>query len=194
MAFYKTEGVILKRINFGEADKILTVFTKHYGKIQTIAKGVRKMTSRKGGNLELFNWVVIFLTTGKNLDLITEVQVKDAFSGFRKDLKKVSLAYYLCELVDKLCPDRQKNEEVFSLLVENLGDLEGKPINAQSKDEFIQTFGRQILEILGFWPRGGKQENFDAQAFIEGIIEKRLRSPGFLTKVNQKAKLIKDRD
>lgn len=179
MASYKTEGVILRRLNFGEADKILTLFTKHYGKIQTIAKGVRKMTSRKGGNLELFNWVVVFLTAGKNLDLITEVQVKDSFAGFRRNLKKVSLAYYLCELVDKLCPDRQKNEEIFFLLVKNLAVLEEEKLSSQGKDEFVRAFERRVLESLGFWPRGEKRENVDTQAFIEGIIEKRLKSPAF---------------
>ena len=57
---YKTEGIILKRINFGEADRILTSYTKHFGKISLLAKGVRKITSRKGGNIELFNQTVLF--------------------------------------------------------------------------------------------------------------------------------------
>lgn len=191
MASYKTEGVILKRINFGEADKILTIFTKRYGKIRAVAKGVRRVTSRKGGNLELFNWVVLFLATGRNLDLITEVQVKNPFAGFRKDLKKVGVAYYLCELVDKLCPDRQKNEEVLSLLIKGLDALQREGVDSEEEEEFIQTFERQILEILGFWPRGEKGKRINTQAFIEGIIEKRLKSPDFLTKVNQEDRMIK---
>lgn len=85
---YKTEGIILKRINLGEADKIITLYSRHYGKIRCIAKGIRNITSRKGGNLELFNRVAIFLAKGKNLDIITEVQLLDSFSGFRQDLKK----------------------------------------------------------------------------------------------------------
>lgn len=192
MSAYKTEGVVLKRINFGEADKILTIFSKHYGKIRAVAKGVRRVTSRKGGNLELFNWVTVFLAAGKNLDLVTEVQVKDAFPGFRKDLKKVGAAYYLCELVDKLCPDRQKNEEVFSLLVGSLGALQNEKTGSDQTEELIHNFERRILEALGFWPRGAKEEKVDIQTFIEGIIEKRLRSPSFLTKINQKVRMIKE--
>jgi len=79
MRSYKTEGIVLKRINYGEADRILTIYTKRHGKIRAIAKGVRKLTSRKAGSLELFNNVVLFLVKGKNLDIITEAQTVDLF-------------------------------------------------------------------------------------------------------------------
>jgi DNA repair protein RecO (recombination protein O) len=182
MAVYKTEAIVLRRINFGEADKILTVFSKHYGKIRLIAKGIRKMTSRKGGSLELFNRVTLFLVRGRNLDLVSEVQVKDSFSGFRKDLERVSLAYYLCELVDKLCPDRQSHEEIFSLLVKNLAGLEKPDLDNQERDKMTQSFEKELLKILGFWPEEEKKTN--AQLFIEEIIERKLKAPRFLTKLN----------
>ena len=179
MATYKTEGIIIKRINFGEADKILTIFTKHYGKIRALAKGVRRTTSRKGGNLELFNWLILFLAKGRNLDIVTEVQVKDSFLDFRKDLKKVGTAYYFCELVDRLCPDRQKSQEVFNLLVEAFKQL---TINNKQLT-IIHDFEAPLLEELGFWPRGKSTENLDTRAFVEGIIEKRLKSRNFLQRL-----------
>jgi len=61
---YKAEGIILKRINFSEADKILTIFTKRHGKVRAIAKGVRRLTSRKAGSVELFNQAGLFLLEG----------------------------------------------------------------------------------------------------------------------------------
>lgn len=176
MGSYKTEGIIIKRLNFGEADKILTVFTKHYGKIHALAKGVRKITSRKGGSVELFNWVTLFLATGKNLDIVTEVQAKDVFSDFRKDLKKVGVAYYFCELVDKLCPERQKNTEAFYLLTRSLRDLGGGFKNLQYQSRLVQNFETKLLEELGFWPRGRTVANLDTKAFIENIIERKLKS------------------
>lgn len=183
MRAYKTEGIIIKRSNYGEADKILTIFTKHYGKICTLAKGVRRVTSRKGGNLELFNWVILFLAEGKNLDIVTEVQVKDSFSGFRKDLKRVGVAYYFCELVDKFCPERQKNQEVFCLLVKGLKDLEKKSSGSNHWTNFVEGFEIKLLEELGFWPRGKSVESFDVKAFVEGIIERRLKTPSFLQRL-----------
>ena len=110
---FKTEGIILKRMNYGEADRILTIYTLHHGKIRAMAKGVRKLQSRKAGSLELFNHATLFLIKGKNLDLITEAQVINLFKSWRKNLIKVGIAYYLCELVDKLTPDNQPHEAVF---------------------------------------------------------------------------------
>ena len=183
MSSYKTEGIIIKRTNYGEADKILTIFTKHYGKIRALAKGIRKITSKKGGNLELFNWVTLFLVTGKNLDIVTEAQVKDSFSGFRKDLRRVGVAYYFCELTDKLCPERQKNKEVFELLAQHLEALEKKFDDSNHQTNLIRSLEVKLLEELGFWPKGRSVKGFDTKSFIEGIIEKRLKSQNFLTKL-----------
>ena len=99
---YKTEGVILKRTNLNEADKLLTLFTKHLGKTSLLAKGIRKTKSKKGGNLELFNQVRICVSKGRNLDIITEAEVINPFKDWRRNLKKIAIAYQLCELVDKL--------------------------------------------------------------------------------------------
>ncbi|MDZ4209873.1 MAG: DNA repair protein RecO, partial [Candidatus Curtissbacteria bacterium] len=117
MKTYKTEGIVLKRSNFGEADRIVTIFSKHFGKIKVLAKGIRKTTSRKGGNLELFNWVRIFVACGKNLDIVTEAETVKAFRIWRRDLRKVALAYHFCELTDKLTAENVPHKEIFDLLV-----------------------------------------------------------------------------
>lgn len=174
---YKTEGIILKRINLGEADKILTIYTKHYGKIKALAKGVRKITSRKGGNVELFNQVIIFLAKGKNLDILTEVQVVNSFRKWRKDLDKVSTAYYLCELVDKLTPEGQPSQAVFRLLKDSLSK-----IDQEKRLGLTRAFEEKLLEELGFGiPPGLKQAKGNLKAYIEEITERKINSkPGFL--------------
>ena len=116
MPTYKTEAIVLSRRNFGEADKILTIFTKHYGKIRALAKGVRRMKSRKGGNVELFNQVSLVLAKGKNLDIITEVELKNSFRFWRQNLNRVGVAYYLVELVESLTPEGQANRFAYRLL------------------------------------------------------------------------------
>lgn len=169
---YKTEGIILKRINYGEADRILTIYTKHYGKIRALAKGVRRITSRRGGNIELFNQAALFLYKGRNLDILTEAQVINTFKSWRKDLKKVVIAYYFCELVDKLTPDEQANQTVFQLLSSYLGK-----IGTASLPELTRSFEETLLIELGFGvPSELKRSSRSLKDYIESITEKKLNS------------------
>lgn len=178
---YKTEGIILKRTNFGEADRILTIYTKHYGKIRAIAKGVRKIASRKGGNVEAFNHVSLFLAQGRNLDLVTEAEVINSFKSWRKNLKKIGTAYYFCELVDKLTPDGQANRAVFELLREYL-----VKIGREGESELIRSFEEQLLGELGFGvPEALKKTPGSLKNYIESIIEKKINSPKILRDLSQ---------
>ena len=188
MATYKTEGVILKRLNYGEADRILTIYTKYRGKIRAIAKGVRKITSRKGGNLELFNHCVLFLAEGRNLDIVTEAQVVHSFSRVSDDLEKTATAFYLVELIDQLTPDGQVNRQVFDLLVENLGELKSRrPACRQGRAEelgaVIRSFEINLLKLLGFWSDAVDIRN--VKSYIEEIIERKLRSPQFQKEIDK---------
>lgn len=176
---YKTEGIILKRANFGEADRILTIYTKHYGKIRALAKGVRKVTSRKGGNVEAFNHVSLFLAQGKNLDIVSEAQVINSFKSWRKDLLKVGLAFYFCELVDKLTPDGQANQAVFELLRGSLAQI-GKG----RASELVRRFEEDLLEELGFGvPEELKKSPGSLKAYIETITERKITTPKILRKL-----------
>jgi len=180
VAGYRTEGVILKRTNFGEADKFLTLFSKHFGKIRLLAKGIRKTKSRKGGNLELFNWVKIYVAKGRNLDIITEVELIKPFKSWRQDLSRVALAYHLVELVERLTAEEAKSRQVFELLIESLERL------GEEKDlERLRTdFEVHLLEELGFWPRDKAADAVDLQAYIEKLIEKRLNSKRVFKELN----------
>ncbi len=179
MKTYKTEAFVIKRINFGEADKILTVYSKHYGKIRCLAKGVRKLTSRKAGALDLFNQVVIFVAKGKNLDLITEARILRSFSSFKKDLKKVALAYKFVELVDRLNAENQANHSVYQLLLDSLRKLTRSQVNLS---QLSLDFKKDLLQWTGF---GLPDEisNRSLNEALEKIIEKKINSHSLLKKV-----------
>lgn len=182
MRTYKSEGIVLKRVNFGEADKIITVFTKHYGKVTLLAKGIRRLTSRKRGDLEVFNQVVFFAAKGKEMDIVTETELIEGFSSWRKDLPKVAIAYQLIEMVDKLTAEGSEQEEVYQLLASYLGNL--KSISQDNKNSFVSSFGGNLLKLLGFWPKNKiMPSSFNVTLFIEGIIEKELKSKKFLKEV-----------
>lgn len=145
--YFKTEGVILARKNFGEADRILTIYTKDHGKISAIAKGVRRPRSKKAGHLELGNWCKVFVAKGKNIDLLTEVEVKRAFGIAEFAEKKANKIYHLLEIVDILTPHNQKNLRVFSLLVSFLKKTsKGEDFNLVSS-----AFKTKLLSTLGFF-------------------------------------------
>lgn len=182
MNTYKSEGIVLKRTNFGEADKIVTVYSKHYGKITLLAKGIRRMTSRKRGSLEVFNQVSFFAVKGKGMDIITETELTESFSSWRKNLQKVACAYQLCEMVDKLTAEGSEQENVFELLAEHLGKLNS--LNVKNKSFYLGSFGLELLKILGYWPKDKPvPKNFRTSFFIEEIIEKDLKAKNFLAKI-----------
>jgi len=173
---YKVEAVILKRVNYGEADKIITAFTKQNGRITFIAKGVRKIHSRKSPSLEVFNRTVLFLAKGKNLDLVTQAQVLDCFSSWRKNLNRVGVAYYLCELVDKLTAAEQPNPAVYDLLVNNLDKLSRVNLIL-----LVREFEENLLNLLGFGiPATVEEQTGSLYRYLETITERKINSPGII--------------
>lgn len=212
MAVYKTLGIILKRHDFGEADRILTIFTKRLGKINVIAKGVRKITSRKGGNVELFNLCSLFLAEGRNLDILSEVEVVEPFRNIREDLETVGKAYQVAEVVDQLTAERVESTKVFDLITEIL-----KHLSKKRGTQLLMGFEVKLLNELGFWSIDGFKADlkvkkvlkfFEIEPFemierlkieedllsrlelvlrtyIEQIIEKELKSKKFMRKIKE---------
>ncbi len=147
MRNFRTEGIIVKRHNLGEADRIITVFTPQFGKISIKAAGVRKITSKRSAHIELLNQSILSLYKGSGMYVLTEVKMIEDFQDLKKDFNKIGLAYHLCELVDCLCPENQENYAVFSLLKKTLLQIAQKEevmfVNtATDFDEYtLGTFG-----------------------------------------------------
>lgn len=151
--FYKTKGIILKRQDFGEADKILTIYTASQGKIKAKALGIRKVLSKLGGHLELFNLVDLSLVTGKSLDTITACQTIETFPNLKGNLRKTSLAYYAAELLDKLTLEKQKDYRIFRLIEEIFTALNNKaPVEKKNFYLLIRSFELKLLSFLGYTP------------------------------------------
>src|SRR5919198_1265913 len=124
---YRTPAIVLKRMDLREADRILTLYTRDYGKLRAVAKGVRRTTSRSAGHLELFTLADVLLAQGRELDVISQADTLLAFRGVREDVLLTSHAYYLAELTDLLTEDRSENRAVFEALAESFADLERQP-------------------------------------------------------------------
>lgn len=174
---YTTEAIVLARKNYGEADRLLTVFSKHYGKLRIIAKGIRRPTSRKKSSLELFSYVRLFLVKGKNLDIVTDAEAKNSFSSWRKDLTRVGIAYHLAEVITRLSPERQEHREVFDLVVTSFQSLSAA--DYWGLYPLIQSFKLRLLEELGYLERG-KSPPRDLDSFIGDLINGELKTKKFL--------------
>ncbi|PIZ58547.1 DNA repair protein RecO [bacterium (Candidatus Torokbacteria) CG_4_10_14_0_2_um_filter_35_8] len=147
--FFKDKGIILKRVNIGEADKILTIFTEHHGKIQTKAKGIRWIKSKFAGHLELFTYARLSLVEGKSLYIITESEGIESFQNIRRSLKKTYLTYYFSDLVSHLSASDDVNSELFSLFLEVLRQLHSSNFN-RKLSLLRQFFEVKALYLSGF--------------------------------------------
>jgi len=167
---YSSEGIILSRKNYGEADRILTVFSKNYGKVTLLAKGIRKLISKKRGHLEIFSEVKFSAVSGKGFDILTEAVTINNFNSLRSNLNQVTLAYYFCEVLNKITKEGEKHDELFELLSKSLKKLE-TAINLKT---LRKDFVVKLLIELGYWPGNKKMVNHDIE--LEEVLERKLNS------------------
>lgn len=144
---FKTKGIILKRTNLGEADRIVTIFTDKFGKIKVVAKGVRKTLSKMAGHLEPFCLTSFQIAQGRNLDVITSAVVEKCFFGLRSNLEKTNVCFYMAEIVDKMVEESVPHEEIFDLL-----DSAFSHANELISPLLISYFEINFLSEMGFKP------------------------------------------
>ena len=165
---YRDEGVVLKAIKLGEADRILTIYTRQNGKVRAVAKGVRKTKSRFGGRLEPLTQVDLLIYRGRNLDTITGADVISSFKELRTDYDRLTSAGALVDLVEKITPDREKAYPVYSLLLAGLNAL-----GTQRSETIVPAFLVKLLSISGYHPQltvcAGCGSNDTLQGFSPGI-------------------------
>ncbi len=139
---------MLSRVDFGEADRVVTVYSRQYGKLRLVAKGARRPLSRLGPHLEYFCRSNLMLVKGRDLDVVTGAETVNAHLALRSNLDAYGHGSHLLELVARLTEERQENAVVFDLLAGSLQLL------ADDVDPFHVTrhFELALLNHLGFRP------------------------------------------
>lgn len=117
---FRSEAIILRRTDFGEADRMLTVYTREFGKMRVLAKGARKPQSRKTGHVELFMRTNFLLARGRNFNIITQAEMVDAYPALRRDLVRTTYASYAMELLDRFTAEEDRHLGIYELLTEAL--------------------------------------------------------------------------
>ncbi len=148
---YKTEAIVLRSMDLGEADRVLTVLTPRLGKLRIIGKGIRRTRSRLGGGLEPFSDVHLVLAVGRTFDVVTQVALEDAHLALRNDLHSTAAAWYVVELVDRFCEGSADSHGAFMLLAQALAALDA-PADAVSREVVARWFELHLLDAMGFRP------------------------------------------
>jgi DNA repair protein RecO (recombination protein O) len=145
----RIEAIVLKHSEFGEADQLLTLYSRERGKVRVVAKGARKARSRKAGHLEPFTRVSLQIATGKSLDIVTQAEAQDPHSPLSADLELLGYASYVCELVDKFSTDEDENRGVYRLLRDTLVRLEREP----DAELVVRYYEVRLLDLVGYRPQ-----------------------------------------
>lgn len=172
---FSTEGVVLKRINFSEADRIVTIFTKDFGKITGLAKGVRKTSSRKKGGLEPATHSRCLFIERKGMPLITQTHIMNSFSGNQANLVVVTQTFQMLEIVDALTVDGEENGQLYLLLI----DILKKISQGMGRQEQVDGI-KSIVAALGYGPPTNFEE-YDLKEYIQELSNKNLKTKQFLT-------------
>jgi DNA repair protein RecO (recombination protein O) len=152
---YTTDAVVLRSIRFGEADRVLHLYTAERGRIGAVAKGVRKTRSRFGGRLEPLSHVELQLHQGSGeLQTITGVQLVRAHQTARDDYYRLSAGLIGAEAMLRLFPEQEQNERAFTALTRFLDLLDDTPHAAErpSLDPLGLAFQLKLLWLSGYLP------------------------------------------
>jgi DNA repair protein RecO (recombination protein O) len=147
---FRASAVVLRHADWGEADQLLTLYTREQGMVRALAKGARKITSRKGGHLQPFTHITVQLAKGRDLLIVTQVETINAFLPLHDDLVKTGHAAYAVELLLRFSyEDEGANPSIFRLLVETLDRIE-KETDAWLA---VRYYEMRLLDVVGFRPQ-----------------------------------------
>lgn len=154
MAIHKADAIVLGKKDFRETSLIVNFYTKEFGKLSGILKGIRKDPRKFASTLEPFshNEIVFYRSRHTSLHLVSQCDVKDNFSDIRKDLAKTGAGSVIMELLEAVMPQEDKNEEIFALTVNVLKEMSAYG----SAEKLLTIFKIKMLALSGFKP------NFDS--------------------------------
>lgn len=147
MTLYREDAVVLRSYKLGEADRIVVFYGRSRGKIRAVAKGIRRTKSKFGARLEPATAVHSQFYEGRNLDIVTQVEIRQTFKTFRSDVVRYGRAAILLEAVDLVSEEAQPSPALYKLLVGALGELDrtGSPL-------VVPAFVAKLLALEGVQP------------------------------------------
>jgi DNA repair protein RecO (recombination protein O) len=146
---YRSEAIVLRRTDFAEADRLLTLYSREHGKFKAIAKGARKPQTRKAGHVELFMRTNFLIARGKNIDIVTQAELVEAYPALRLDLVRTTYASHAVELLDNLTAEADREPRKYDLLSKALGWFADAPDLRLA----ARYYELRLLSIAGYQPQ-----------------------------------------
>ncbi len=159
----RVEGIILQHADWGEADRLVTIFTREHGKIRAIAKGVRKPRSRKAGHLEPITRASLLLARGRDLFILTQAEANETYTDIREDLVSLCYAAYLIELLASFTYEEEENQTLYRLLANSLSRLN----QGDEPQRVMHYYEIRLLELVGYRPQLFACANCEAEIKAE---------------------------
>lgn len=152
MGTYYANGLILMHQDFREADRLVTVYTKEYGKLKLLARGVRKVSSKLAGSLEPYSRSRLHIVRGRQYDTVAASDVERIYYGIMEDLKRTYLAGYFASVIEFAIPNSVRDENIYSLIEQTFSTLEHKFTTPVQRMKLVWFFVWQLLGYLGYAP------------------------------------------
>ncbi len=152
MVRYRTLGIILKKIEQREADRVFVIYTKDFGKLKILGRAIRKIKSKLRGGAELFYLSEIEFIQGKIYKTLTDAVLINNFSNMRSDLERLKIAYQVSEVLDKLVKGQEFDENIWQLLNEIFERLNNDNLNPKTQILTYYYFLWNFFSVLGYCP------------------------------------------
>lgn len=166
-------GIIIHQVRFGEADKFVFIFSHHHGLIKVVAKGARRLTSKKSPHLDNLNLIKFQTNRGGIPQYLSQVETVKAFSQIKADLKKTRTCFYLTEIFHRTLAEGEADEALFTALKKFLEDL-NQSVGLGSRDLAVE-FQYYLIDRLGF-PPPKSDDPAALVAYFESLIDRPLMS------------------
>ncbi len=169
---FKTDAIIINKCDVRDYDRLYTLYTAEHGKLRATASGVRKISSKLAGSLELFTYATFTIAKGRGTDRIATVDVRNNFRTIIENLDATASAMYCLEITDQLVKEGESDQELFSHLRHTLEALvrgEGRPV------DIAHRYILNLLSLLGYH----QEESANVQVVLQEHLDRPLRSQPF---------------
>jgi DNA repair protein RecO (recombination protein O) len=150
---HRTQAIVLKKVDHKENDQLFTLYTKDFGKIDVIGKGIRKISSKLRSSIDVFYLTEIEFVRGRANNKLIGVNLLDEFNKLHKDLAKLSTAYIISDVLDKLLYSKEKDEKLWILILGIFEKLDKESFNSISLKLFYYRFLWRFFVLLGYGPQ-----------------------------------------
>ena len=149
---YRSQGIIFQKKDVGEADRLFSIYTKDFGRLDLLARAERKIKSKLRGGLELFYLSEVEFIQGKTYKTLTDTILIDSYQGLRKSLEKLAEAHKISNILDRLMKEEESDGNIWELVLEVFGSLDSWREDKENWKLVYYYFLWNFFSILGYQP------------------------------------------